>query len=321
MITNSDYIITAIGSYIPERKLTSFDFEKMVDTSDEWIIKRTGIHTKFISADNEFASDLGIKAVQDLMDNYSVILKDIDMIVATVFVPDHFTPSTSAIVAEHFGMNMAGTYDLHAESSSFTYGLITANAFIASGQANKVLIITAETPSKEIDYTDRGTCILFGGAATATLIEKTTSPKKFASNFGTNSNLADNVYYTQFSQGKLEKKQLIQQDDRALYTCIVKNISSYIKCLLDEAGLTTFDIDWFVPHSINLHMIESLRERLEFDKSKILTCVEQLGNTSSSSIPLAITSALKDGRIKRGDKILVYEFGEGITYAGAIIEW
>ncbi|PWJ52315.1 beta-ketoacyl-ACP synthase 3 [Faecalicatena contorta] len=324
MNINSNYIITAIGSYLPERKLTNFDFEKMVDTSDEWIIKRTGIHTKFISADNEFASDLGIKAVQNLMDNYPVTLKDIDMIIATVFVYDHLTPSVSAIVAEHFGINMAGTYDLHAESSSFAYGLITANAYIASGQAKKVLLVTAETPSKELDHTDPGTCILFGGGATATLIEKNTSPKKFVSNFRTDGNLADKVYCTQFSsaikRSKFEKEHFIQQDDRALYAYVVKNISNYIKCLLDEAGLTTSDIDWFIPHSANLRMIEALRERLEFDETKMLTSVEQCGNTSSS-IPLAIILALKDGRIKRGDKILIYGFGEGITYAGAIIEW
>lgn len=325
MIINSKYTVSAIGTYIPEKKLTNFDFEKMVDTSDEWIVKRTGIQSRYLSADDEFASDLAIKAVQNLIENNSVTLDDVDLIIVTAFVPDHLTPSVSALVAGHFGIHTAGTYDLHAACSGFAYGFITANSFIASGQAKKVLLITAETPSKVIDYTDRGTCILFGDAAVATLIEQGTTLKPFISNFGTDGDLADKVYCTQFSSSihgtKLEKNHFIQQNGRALYTYVVKNISSHIERLLDEANLSVSDIDWFVPHSANLRLDDALRERLGFDEAKMLTSVEQYGNTSSSSIPLALSLALKDGRIKRGDKVLIYGFGGGITYAGAILEW
>lgn len=325
MFVNLNYTITAIGTYVPEKELTNLDFEKMVDTSDEWIVKRTGIRTRFISANNEFASDLAIKAVQNLVDNQLVILSDVDMIIVTAFVPDHLTPSVSALVAGHFGIRTAGSYDLHAACSGFAYGLITANSLIASGQANKVLLITAETPSKVVDYTDRGTCILFGDAATATLIEKGPVPKLFTSNFGTDGDLADKVYCTQFSSAingiKLEKEHFIQQDGRALYAYVVKNISDQIIRLLDEAKLSITDIDWFVPHSANLRLIDALRERLGFDEPKMLTSVEQYGNTSSSSIPLAISSAINNGQLKHGDKILIYGFGGGLTYAGAIIEW
>lgn len=247
------------------------------------------------------------------------------MIIVTAFVPDHLTPSVSALVAGHFGIHAAGAYDLHAACSGFAYGFITANSFITSGQANKILLITAETPSKVVDYTDRGTCILFGDAAVAILIEKSTAPKLFVSNFGTDGNLANKVYCTQFSSVingiKLEKAHFIQQDGKALYAYVIKNISAHIQKLLDKAQLSVSDIDWFVPHSANLRMIDALRVRLGFDEAKMLTSVEQYGNTSSSSIPLAISLAINDGRIQRGDKVLMYGFGGGITYAGAIMEW
>lgn len=325
MIIKSNYQVTAIGTYVPERKLTNSDFEKMIDTDDEWIVQRTGIKERFVSADNEFASDLAIKAVRNLAANYQAALNDVDMIIATLLVPDHLTPSVSALVAGHFGIDTAGTYDLHAACAGFAYGLITANSFIASGQATKVLLITTETLSKVIDYTDRETCILFGDAAAAILIEKGTLSKPFIFNWGTNGELADKVYCAQFSSvingRKLKKEHFIQQDGKAVYAYVIRNISAHIQSLLAEAQLTVSDIDWFVPHSANLRMIDSLRERLGFDQAKMLTSVEQYGNTSSSSIPLAISLAINDGRIKRGDKVLIYGFGGGITYAGAIIEW
>jgi len=324
MILSSNSEITAMGTYIPEKKLTNQDLEQMVDTSDEWIVKRTGIKERFLSADNEFASDMAIKAVQNLLDNHPVTLDDVEMVIVTAFVPDHLTPSVSALVAGHFNMHTAGTYDLHTACSGFAYGFITANSFISSGQAKKILLVTSETPTKVTDYTDRNTCILFGDAATATLIEKGTETKLFASNFGTDGDLADKVFCTQFSPAvngtKPEKSNLIWQDGKALYTHIVKNVSGHIQELLDEAHMDISDIDWFVPHSANLRMIDALRERLGFGREKMLTSIEQYGNTSSSSIPLAISLALGKGQIKHGQKALIYGFGGGVTYAGAILE-
>lgn len=317
--------ISAIGTYIPQRKLTNFDLEQLVDTSNEWIVKRTGIHSRYVASDSEYASDLAIKAVQNLVENNTSDLNNIDLIITSLLVPDHLTPSVSALVAGHFNMSTAGTFDLHAACSGFVYSLITANAFIASRQANKILLITSETISKVLDYTDRGTCILFGDGAVATLIENGNIATLFASHFGTDGNLADKVYCSLFSseiQGNaLEKERYIVQDGRALYTYVVKNVSIHIMALLAKAQLNISDIDWFIPHSANLRMIDALCERVGFDKSKMLTSVELYGNTSSSSIPLAIWLAHKNDKLKKGDKILLYGFGGGITHAGAIIEW
>lgn len=325
MIINSNLKISAAGNYVPEKKLTNSDLEKMVDTNDEWIVKRTGIHTRFISAENEFASSLAINAVNDLLANNSVSIKDVEIIIVTAFVPDHLTPSIAALVAGHFGLNSAGTYDLHAACSGFAYGLITANSLITSGQAKKILLISAETPTKVTDYTDRGTCVLFGDAATAFLIENSGDIKPFVSGYGTDGDMAEKVYCSCFSPEvkgvKVPKERTIWQDGRALFNYIAKNISASIKKLLSDARLSVADIDWFVPHSANLRLIDALRERIGFEKNKMLTSIEQFGNTSSSSIPMAILSALKDGRLQRGQKLLIYGFGGGLTHAGAIFEW
>ncbi len=324
MIINSNYTVTAMGTYIPERKLSNADLEKMVETNDEWIVKRTGIKERFISAEDEFASHLAIKAVQNMADTHSVDLSDIDMIIVSCFVADHLTPSVSALVAGHFGIN-AGTYDIHAACSGFAYACITANAFLASNQAKKVLIISSETLSKAVDYTDRGTCVLFGDAAVATLMERGTKEKLFISNYGTDGQLADKVYCSQYAPSvnavSVEKNRLLVQNGQALYSYVTKKVAININNLLNEAQLSASDIDWFVPHSANLRMLDVLREKLGFEKEKMLTSVEDYGNTSSSSIPLAIKTALDDGRIKPGHKLLIYGFGGGITYAGAILEW
>lgn len=325
MIINSNCKIAAMGRYLPERKMTNIDFEKIVDTDDAWIVKRTGIHNRYLSAAGEFSSDMAIRAVEDLVRKDSTSLRGVDMIITTCLVPDHLTPSVSAIVAGRFGLHSAGTYDLHAACSGFAYALITANAMIASGQANKVLLISSETPSKVTDYTDRGTCILFGDAAVATLIEKDTVTRKFAAGYGTDGDLADKVYCSLFSSSvngtQLKKERYIEQDGQAIYTYVVKNICDHMKTLMQEADMTVEEIDWFIPHSANLRLINALCDRLGFEKKKMLTSVEQYGNTSSASIPLSIALAQDDGRLKRGDRLLVYGFGGGLTYAGAIFEW
>ena len=325
MIMNSGYKVTAVGTYLPEKELTNPELEKIVDTNDEWIVKRTGIRKRHIASKDEFASNLAIKAVENLAENHPAALEDIDMIITSALVPDHLTPSISALVAGHFNMRKAGTYDLHAACTGFAYGLITANSYILSGLADKVLIITAETPSKVIDYTDRNTCILFGDGATAVLVEKNAQQRLFAADSGTDGSMADKLYCSQFSSSiggvPLLKEHYFWQDGGTLYSYVVRNVSDRIKAFMAECAMTAADIDWFIPHSANLRMIDAMRQRLGFEKSQMLISVEDCGNTSSSSIPLALAGGLKDGRVRRGDKILMYGFGGGITYAGAVVEW
>lgn len=325
MIIDTAYQITALGKHTPARKLTNADLERMVDTNDEWIVKRTGIRERFLASEEEFASDLAIRAVEDLIENTGASVADADVVLVSALVPDHLTPSVAALVSGRFGIRGAGTFDLHAACSGFAYGMITANAYLAGGLAKKVLLIAAETLSKAVDYTDRGTCILFGDAAVAMLIERASDNKRFAFTYGTDGDLADKVYLSAFSPSvngvPVEKPRVIRQNGQALYTYVVRTITERITALMDEARLTPADIDWFIPHSANLRMIDAMRERLGFAREQMLTSVERYGNTSSASIPLALIDAVRDGRVQRGDKVLIYGFGGGLTHAGAIFEW
>ncbi len=324
MTIKSNYAVTAIGAYTPARKLTNADLEKMVETNDEWIVKRTGIRERFLAAEDEFASDLGVKAVENMLASGGSI-EGVDLVIATCLAPDHMTPSVAALIAGKFGLRTVGTWDLHAACSGFAYALTTAASLLATGQAKKILLVAAETLSKVTDYTDRGTCILFGDAAVAMTVEPGAQEKPLFSIYGTDGDLADKVYLNLLSPTvngtPAERQHVIVQNGQVLYTYVMRTISEHAGRLLAEAGLTPNDVDWFVPHSANLRMIDALRERIGFPREKVLTSVETYGNTSSASIPLALWIAQQEGKLKRGDKILIYGFGGGLTHAGAIFEW
>lgn len=324
MTIKSNYAVTAIGAYAPARKLSNFDLERMVDTNDEWIVKRTGIRERFLAAEDEFASDLAAKAVEDMIASGGSV-EGVDLVIATCLAPDHLTPSVAALVAGKFGLRTAGTWDLHAACSGFAYALTTGASLLATGQAKKILLISAETLSKVVDYTDRGTCILFGDAAVAMTLEPGEKEKSLFSISGTDGDMADKVYLNLFSPTvngtSAERQRVIVQNGQALYTYVMKTISDHAARLLAEADIAPADIDWFVPHSANLRMIDALRERIGVPREKVLTSVESYGNTSSASIPLALYLAHREGKLKRGDKILIYGFGGGLTHAGAILEW
>jgi 3-oxoacyl-[acyl-carrier-protein] synthase-3 len=324
MTIRSNYAVTAIGAYVPARKLTNYDLEKMVDTNDEWIVKRTGIRERFLAAEDEFSSDLAAKAVENMI-REGASVEGVDLVIATCLAPDHITPSVAALVAGKFGLRAAGTWDLHAACSGFAYAFTTAASLLATGQAKKILVVSAETLSKVVDYQDRSTCILFGDAAVAVTIERGEKEKSLASISGTDGDMADKVYANLFSQAvngvPAERQRVIVQNGQALYTYVMKTISEHVARLLAEAKTTPDQIDWFVPHSANLRMVDALRERIGFPREKVLTSVESYGNTSSASIPLALWIAQKEGKLRRGDRILIYGFGGGLTHAGAILEW
>lgn len=317
--------VVGVGTYLPQRRLTNLDLEKMVDTTDEWIIRRTGIKERRISEENEFSSDMAIKAVNNLIEKNKVSVDDVDMIIATTFTPDHMSPTVSALVQGHFGISNAGTMDLNSGCTGFAYGLCTADALITSGHMRKVLVIASETISKVVDYKDRNTCILFGDASVAFLLEQDEKGSFIASSFNSDGKLASTVSCSNFSSSingvEVGKKRLFQQEGKFLYEYVVKNIPGGIMKLLEKAGLTLDSIDWFVPHSANLRMIKAIDERLGFPIEKTLISNEFYGNTSSVTIPLAIWMALEGNKIKKGDKMLLYGFGGGLTHGGVIIEW
>jgi len=222
--------------------------------------------------------------------------------------------------------NSVGVLDINAACAGFVYGLYLANAFITAGQNKKILLIGAEAMSKIIDYTDRNTCVLFGDGAAALLIERdTTNPGFFSCYYGANGKLGEKLYCTNLSthlkSSKLPKQGLFWQDGRAVYNYVIKTVPKGMLKLLERANISMNDLDWFVPHSANIRMIQSICEKLSFPMHKTLTSLEQFGNTSSASIPLALWLAQKQGKLKKGDKLALYGFGGGLNHAGIIVEW
>ncbi|MFP4016480.1 MAG: ketoacyl-ACP synthase III [Halanaerobiales bacterium] len=317
--------IVGIGSYVPERKLTNHDLEKMVDTSDEWIVRRTGVRERHIATEEEYTSDLAVKAVENLIEKANIDVDDVDMVIVTTFTPDHLTPSVASLVQGYFAFSNAGTMDMNAACTGFAYGLMVADSLISAGHSKKVLVIASEAVSKVVDYTDRSTCILFGDAAVAVLLERTEKKGTIlGSYFTSDGSLAEYATCSNLSniinERELEKQRLFQQEGRLLYEYVLKNIPEGVKELLNRTNLSLQDIDWFVPHSANLRMIEAICKRMDFPVDKALVSNELYGNTSSASIPLAIWMGLEEGKVKSGDKLLLYGFGAGLTHGGVIIE-
>ncbi len=326
MSKQSNSEIIGLGAYLPDRRLTNNDLEKMVDTSDEWITRRTGVKERRISQKDEFASDMAIKAVEDLMRKNDVKIDDVDMIIVTTFTPDHFSPTVSALVQGHFDIHGAGTMDIAAGCTGFTYALCVADSLITAGNFKKILVIASETISKVVDYEDRNTCILFGDAAVAALLEESKGKGCFiASNFTSDGKLAENVYCSNLSDkinGTLvTKHRLFNQEGKFLYEYVLKNVPSGITSLLNKENLSLDDIDWFVPHSANLRMIEAICKKLGYPIEKTLISNDYYGNTSSASIPLAIYLGIDENKVKKGDKLLLYGFGGGLTHGGVVVEW
>jgi 3-oxoacyl-[acyl-carrier-protein] synthase-3 len=326
MNIKSNARITGLGAYVPLNKLTNHDLEEMVDTSDDWIIRRTGVRERRIADKGEFSSDMAINAVENLIQNCRVQVDDVDMIIVTTFTPDHLSPTVSALVQGHFGMKNAGTMDINSGCTGYIHGLCVANSLITCGNNHKILVIASESLSKVVDYSDRGTCILFGDGAAAMLVERTEGKGNFlVSKFTTDGKLAENVSCSNFSDsinGRIiAKKRLFEQEGRFLYEYVLKNIPPAVLSIIDEAGISLKDIDWFVPHSANLKMIEAICKRLGYPMEKTLVSNEYYGNTSSATIPLALWIASEEGRINRGDKMMLYGFGGGLTHGGVLIEW
>jgi 3-oxoacyl-[acyl-carrier-protein] synthase III len=318
--------ITAVGAYVPEKRLTNEDLERMVDTNNEWIIKRTGIKERRIADEQEFTSDICVKAVENLIEKYDKSVHDVDMIIVCTMTPDFKTPSVAALVQAKLGIPHTGAIDLNAACAGFTYGLHVANGLITSGLNKKILVIGAETMSKITDFNDRTTCILFGDGGGAVLVEYSEQKPGFlSSHLGSEGELGKNLYCTNLSESingeSLTGLGNIVQNGREVYKWAVNTVPKGMLAVLEKTDLSLREIDWFVPHSANLRIIESICERSKFPLEKTLKSLVEYGNTSAATIPLALDKGLTEGRIKQGDKILLYGFGGGLTHAGLLLEW
>ncbi|MFB5935130.1 ketoacyl-ACP synthase III [Peribacillus frigoritolerans] len=318
--------ITAIGSYVPEKRLTNKDLEKMVETNDEWIVKRTGIKERRIAHEEEFTSDIGYKAVKDLMERYDKSVEDVDMIIVCTFTPDFNTPSVASLVQAKLGIKNTGAIDLNAACAGFTYGLHVANGLITSGLNKKILVIGADTLSKLMDYEDRATCILFGDGGGAVLVEyDEKQPSFLSSHLYSEGEGGKHLYSTNLStriNGEdLNDSGNLVQNGREVYKWAVTTVPKGMQTVMKNAEYQLNDVDWFVPHSANLRMIESICERSGFPIERTLYSLVEYGNTSSATIPLALEIGIKEGKLLGGEKVLLYGFGGGLAQAGLLIDW
>lgn len=318
--------ITAIGSYVPERILTNNDLEKMVDTNDEWIVKRTGIKERRIASDKEFTSDLSYKAVLNLMERYDKTVDDVDLIIVCTMTPDYTTPSVASNLQAKLGIKNTGAIDLNAACAGFTYGLHVANGMITSGLNKKILVIGAETLSKITDFTDRTTCILFGDGAGALLVEyDEDQPSFISSHIGSEGEGGQHLYCTnlatQMNNIDLLGNGCIVQNGREVYKWAIKTVTNGMKIVVEKGDIKLEKVDWFVPHSANLRMLESICEKSNFPMGKTLYSLVHYGNTSAATIPLSLDIGLEEGKLKAGDNVLLYGFGGGLAHAGLLIKW
>ncbi len=312
--------------YAPENILTNADFEKRLDTSDEWIVKRTGIRRRHVVGEGQYSSHLAIAAVDDLLAHHPEVgLADIDYIVVASSTPDYAYPSLSAMLQAHYGLaKTVGALDISAACAGFAYGINLATGLIGTRQVRRVLVIAADALTRSIDYTDRSTCVLFGDGAGAALIEYHAEPAIFGMDAGADGNGGKFLYRTALRteiNGVENTSRLLHQEGPAVYRWVLENVPSAIGRILERAGLTLDDIDWFAPHSANLRMIEALAKRLPFPIERTLLSVEEYGNTSAVSIPLALIPAVRDGRVKPGQRVLLIGFGGGLVTAGSVLVW
>lgn len=317
-------IITSIGIYHPEKEIYNSYFESFIDTSDTWIRERTGIERRFYTAPNEYTSDICVKATLNLSKEYNKDLQDIDYIIVATSTPDQPMPSVASQVQSRLNIPHAGAIDISSACAGFVNGIILAKGLIASGTHKKILVIGADALSKVTDFTDRTTCILFGDGAGAVIVEESDNNSLFNTITGTNGDYGKDLYLAHqnapISNSEVIANNKLHQNGRVVYKWAVQTLTSGLHELAGKNNVTLEDIDYFIPHSANYRLLEAIFKELDIPMKKCLDSVRLFGNTSATSIPLAWYSAIKDGKLKLGDKIMLVGFGGGFTYAGIYIK-
>jgi len=329
MRQNQRASITGIGSYLPNKVLTNYDLEKMVDTSNDWIIQRTGIKERRIVENGVTTSDLATQASLRAMEDAGVSPKDLDMIITSTITPDHIFPSTSCYIQQKIGATRACAFDILAACAGFIYALSIGQSFINSGAMKTILVVGAECLSKITDYTDRATCVLFGDGAGAVVIQR--NPVKheiLSSTLAADGSEADVLIMPgggASNPASIESVQqrlhYIQFRGKEVFKLAINNITNLILETTRENGLTLDDIDLIIPHQSNLRIIEATMEKLGLPMEKAFVNIDKYGNTSSASVPIAIDEARKEGRLRKGNIVMLVAFGGGLTWGSSVIRW
>jgi 3-oxoacyl-[acyl-carrier-protein] synthase-3 len=316
-------VVTGCGSYLPEKILTNADLARMVDTSDEWIRERSGIRERHVAAPNERTSDLAVQAARAAMKAADIGPADIDLIIVATTTPDLTFPATAAIVQSKLGVKQGAAFDIQAVCTGFVFALATAEKFISSGQHRRALVIGAETFSRILDWTDRTTCVLFGDGAGAFVLEAMHEEAAgdrgvIASYLRTDGDLADLLYVDGGVSSNGEIGHVRMQGNKVFREAI-ERISEAMVTVARQAKIATTEIAWFVPHQANERIIQGVVRKLDLRPEQVVSTIARQGNTSAASIPLAYTEAVHDGRIKRGDLVMIEGMGGGLTWGAALL--
>ena len=322
-------VITAVDHYVPEKVLSNFDLEKMVDTTDEWIRTRTGIRERRI-LEHGGTSDMGAQAAQRVLANRGISPEGVDLIVVATVTPDMFFPSTACLIQEKIGAKNAWGFDLSGACSGFLYALMTGAQFIESGMHKCVLVVGADKMSAITDYTDRNNCILFGDAAGAVLLEPSDNMLE---------GILDSILHSDGSGGKylymkgggslnppshetVDKRwHYLYQDGKSVFKVAVIGMADVSAEILKRNNLTGKDVDWLAPHQANLRIIDATAERMELDKAKVMINIDKYGNTTAATVPLCLSEWWKSGRLKKGQTVVIATFGAGYTWGSALVKW
>jgi 3-oxoacyl-[acyl-carrier-protein] synthase III len=319
-------VFLGCGAYLPAKILTNFDLAKMVDTSDSWIAERTGIKVRHLARDGETTSDLAFEAATRAIHNAGITANEIDIIIVATTTPDETFPAVATRIQARLDMLGGAAFDIQAVCSGFIFALSVADNFIRGGQAKTVLVIGAETMSRILDWTDRGTCVLFGDGAGAVVLRAAEGEGSNADRGILNTRIFSDgrlhdLLYTDGGVSSTGTAGHLRMKGRDVFKHAVTNISAAIEASTRAAGLTIADIDWFVPHQANQRILDGTARKLNIRPERVVTTVAEHGNTSAASVPLALATAVGDGRIKRGDLVLMEAMGGGFTWGAALLRW
>jgi len=320
--------ITGIGANVPERVLTNDELSHMVDTSDEWIVVRTGIRERRVAGDDEALSDMALPAARAALERAGVDPTELDLVIVATVTPDMAFPATAAIMADELGAHEAAAYDLSAGCTGFMYGVAQAYGMLAGGVCRRALVVGGDVLSKIVDWSDRTTCIVFGDGAGAVVMERVDSGGFMGFELGADGSGGMQLYLPAggsraptSAETVAEHGHFVHMNGREVFKFATRVLVTSAQKLLDQLGMTVDDIDVYVPHQANVRIIKHAVEKLGIPEEKVVINVDRYGNTSSGSIPLALAEAVRDRRVEKGDIVLMTGMGAGLTWGSGVIEW
>jgi 3-oxoacyl-[acyl-carrier-protein] synthase III len=314
--------ITGLGSFAPEQVITNHELAQMVDTSDEWIVERTGIRERRIAADSQALSDLALPAARQALEGAGIAGKDVDLLIVATVTPDMMFPSTSAILADQLGATDAAAYDLSAGCTGFMYAIAQAYGMVAAGLAQRALVIGGDVLSRILDWTDRSTVVLFGDGAGAVVLEQSDEPGFLAFELGADGAGGEHLWLPGSGSRRFDDPdRMVKMNGREVFKFATRVLVQSAEAVLERHGASVEDVDVYVPHQANVRIIDHATKKLGIPSERVVINVDRYGNTSSGSIPLALADARADGRLRAGSLVLMTGMGAGLTWGSALMRW